>query len=111
MKTVIDGTLLKHAERLQYTDGTVVIRVLLAPNQTGALPVLAERAYGSTPSASFAAANAARDMRKGTPVVVHGESLSLGKHDGGPVVRIHAVSHIGREAARMHHEPDAAQAA
>lgn len=111
MKTVIDGTLLKHAERLQYTDGTVVVRVLLAPNQVGALPVLAERAFGSTPSASFAAANAARDMRKGTSVVIHGQSLSFAKHDGVPAVRINAVSHIGRETARMHHEPDAAQAA
>lgn len=84
------------------------MRVLVAPDQAGALPVLAEWAFGSTPSASYSAGNAARAMRKGARVVVHGEGLAFGKHSGQPVVRLTLVSHIEHEAAQAFHEPQPA---
>lgn len=111
MKTRIDGQLLTHAETRRYTDGTTVVVVLVAPDQAGALPVLAERAYGDTPAASYAAGNAARQLRKGTRVVLHGEGLGFDKHAGQPVVRLRSVSHIEHEAAPSFHEPIAALAA
>ena len=94
MKTRIDGQLLAHAEPCRYADGMAVVVVLVAPDQPGALPVLAEWAFGSTAAASYACGNAARAMRKGTRVVVHGEGLAFGKHAGQPVVRLTLVSHI-----------------
>lgn len=108
MKTRIDGQLLEHAEPRRYADGMSVVRVLVAPDQAGALPVLAEWAFGSTPSASYSAGNAARAMRKGARVVVHGEGLAFGKHSGQPVVRLTLVSHIEHEAAQAFHEPQPA---
>lgn len=108
MKTRIDGQLLEHAEPRRYADGMSVVRVLVGPDQAGALPVLAEWAFGSTPSASYSAGNAARAMRKGTRVVVHGEGLAFGKHSGQPVVRLTLVSHIEHEAAQAFHEPQPA---
>lgn len=108
MKTRIDGQLLAHAEPRRYADGTSVVVVLVAPDQVGALPVLAERAFGNTPAASYAAGNAARALRKGTRVVVHGEGLAFAKHAGQPVVRLTLVSHIEHEAAPAFHEPQPA---
>lgn len=104
MKTRIDGQLLAHAEPRRYADGTSVVVVLVAPDQAGALPVLAERAFGNTPAASYAAGNAARALRKGSRVVVHGEGLAFAKHAGQPVVRLTLVSHIEHEAAPAFHE-------
>lgn len=104
MKTRIDGQLLAHAEPRRYADGTSVVVVLVAPDQAGALPVLAERAFGNTPAASYAAGNAARALRKGCRVVVHGEGLAFAKHAGQPVVRLTLVSHIEHEAAPAFHE-------
>lgn len=111
MKTRIEGQLAAHAEPRRYADGTSVVLVLVGPDQAGALPVLAERAFGSTAAGSYAAGNAARSMRKGTRVVVHGEGLGFDKHAGQPVVRLRCVSHIEHEAAASFHEPTAACAA
>lgn len=111
MKTRIDGQLLAHAEPRRYADGTSVVLVLVAPDQAGALPVLAERAFGATAAGSYAAGNAARALRKGARVVLHGEGLSFSKHNGTPVVRLQAVSHIEHEAAPAYHEPQPAAAA
>lgn len=108
MRTRIDGQLLAHAEPRRYADGTSVVVVLVAPDQAGALPVLAEWAFGSTAAASYACGNAARAMRKGTRVVVHGEGLAFGKHSGQPVVRLTLVSHIEHQAAQAFHEPQPA---
>ncbi|MDX9843621.1 MAG: hypothetical protein RBT42_07670 [Aquabacterium sp.] len=110
MKTRIDGQLLTHAETRRYTDGTTVVVVLVAPDQAGSLPVLAERAYGTTPAGSYAASNSARLLRKGARVELHGMGLSFDKHAGLPVVRLHAVTHIGHEVNPSFYEPEAAAA-
>lgn len=111
MKTRIEGQLLANAETRRYADGTSVVLVLVAQDLPGELPVLAERAYGSTPAGSYAAANAARALRKGVRVVVHGHGLALTKHAGQPVARLQAVNHIEHEVPDFHEPKTAAIAA
>lgn len=108
MKTRIDGQLMAHAETRRFTNGMTVVVVLVSPDQAGALPVLAEQAYGDTAAASYAAGNAARHLSKGTRVVLHGEGLGFDRHAGQPVVRLRCVSLIEREAAPVFHEPQPA---
>lgn len=104
MRARIDGQLLAHAECRRYADGTSVVVVLVAPDQVGALPVLAERAFGNSPAASYASGNAARVLRKGARVVLHGFGLAFAKHAGQPVVRLVSVNHIEHEAPPSFHE-------
>lgn len=112
MKTRIAGDLMKNAVTRRYADGTSVVLVVLAPATERGMPVLAERAFGATPAASYAAGLAAQQMRKGCSVVVHGHQLATCQHDGQLVVCVTAVNHIEHDMpAPFHETKPAAEAA
>lgn len=103
----IRGVAMQRAQYLQYTDGTCVIRVLI---ETGCgLPVLAERAFGIGPAASYAAGSAASAVRKGQSVTAYGKGLAPHRHEGKDVLKLEAVDQI--EHAAVNHTETAAQAA
>lgn len=103
-----EGALLHDAEYRRYADGHCVITLLI--DQPGADPVLVERSFGDTPSASYAASNAARAMRKGTCVTAHGQYVKRKRHQGQHVLALMAVNHV-EHPALLHSEPKAAVAA
>ena len=88
----LEGALLSNAMARTYADGTHTVLALIA--QTGPLPVLAERCYGTGAAASYAASSAARDMRQGQSVMVYGQGLRMDHWHGQPVLRMEAIDHL-----------------
>lgn len=106
----IEGQLAEHASYRHHAGGGVVLIALLEQG-AGMPPLLAERPMGVGAAASYAAAAAAKAMRKGDAVTVHAEGIKPDRFLGQPVMRLTVVSHIEHAAAPAHHEPNAALAA
>ena len=107
-RIVITGQLAEVARHRMHTDGTHAVLVLIA--QAVGPHVLAERAYGRGPAASYAAGNAASAMRRGHEITAHGAAIRLGRFEQHAVLRLEGVDFIEHAAPRAHHEPQSATA-
>lgn len=103
----LQGPLKTDAHARVYGDGTETVLIVI--DQQGGEPVMAERSFGTGPAASYAASNAARAMKRGTQVTVHGKRLSHRRYHGAQVLVLEAVDYIEHAPAPTHAEPATAE--
>lgn len=103
----VRGAMARHAEVRSTPDGQAILYALVEQPHEG-LPILAKQRYGAEPSSHIAAHANARALRAGTAVVLYGDELHLGQHQGQRVLELRGQTRVQLFASQAPHERSAA---
>lgn len=90
----ISGTLASQATQASWAGRNNVVHLVVAV-PTG-LPIVLDWPFGDGATAGHCASSAASALRKGTPVTVTGQALTLTRHRGEPALRLTGAVHVDR---------------